>query len=329
MDITTESASLSGATEAQPTTSSQPTGLDALSAKASTTGSTVENVSEDAAPVPAPAKVDVYSPDFKYKVMGEEKEIDEWLRPAIKDKEVEKKVKELYEKAYGLDSIKPRHQELKAQYDELRLKSSGMDKALKSLGESIKEKDYDTVFSAMPIPKEDIISYALELVRREQNPELKAQFESSRQAREKIRQYEAENARLMESHQELALKQRSFDLERTLDEPEVKAIADVYNSGVGDANAFRQYVIQIGQYHAAKGNDISVEQAVGEALKHLKAMNVGIQQRQQPTSNVVQPSAKPTIPSVTGRSASAVRPAFKSLDDVRRKLKELDSTYGH
>lgn len=272
---------------------------------------------------PAQTAAEVFTPDYRFKVMGEEKEIDEWIRPAIKDREAEKKVKELYEKAYGLDSLKPRHQELKISNEELKSNYSKMDSALKSLGSSIKEGDFDTVFSALHIPNDKVISYALELVKREQmSPEQRAQFESSRQARERVREYEVENARLMESHQQLALKQRTFELERALELPEAKVIAETYNSGAGEENAFRKYVIQVGQFHAAKGNDISAEQAVLEAVRHLKAMSVGSSQR-QPTGGVVQPSSKPTIPTTGGRSASAVRPAVKSLDDLKRRAREL------
>ena len=40
-----------------------------------------------------------YNPNYKFSVMDKEHEIDEWLRPVIKDAEMEKKVKDLYTKA--------------------------------------------------------------------------------------------------------------------------------------------------------------------------------------------------------------------------------------
>lgn len=307
------------------TSAAEPVGSVASSAGDSHSTQPVSEGQEAAvqAAVQAAVESQPYSPDYRFKVMGEEREVDEWIRPAIKNRDVEKKVKELYEKAYGLDSLKQRHTELKATSEEIKSNYAKMDAALKSLGSSIKEGDFDSVFSSLHIPSDKIISYALELVKREQmTPEQKAQFEYSRQARDRVREYEAENARLLESHQQLALKQRTFELDKALELPEAKAIAELYNSGTGEENAFRKYVIQIGQFHAAKGNDISAEQAVSEAMRHLKAMSVGVGQRQQ-AGGVVQPTSKPTIPTTGGRSTSAVRPAIKSLDDLKKRAREI------
>jgi hypothetical protein len=52
----------------------------------------------------------VYTPNTKFKVMDKEHEFDAWLAPHIKDAETEKKAKELYEKAYGLDYVKPKYE---------------------------------------------------------------------------------------------------------------------------------------------------------------------------------------------------------------------------
>lgn len=269
----------------------------------------------------------IYSPNYKFKVMDKEHEIDEWLRPVIKNADIEKKVKDLYEKAYGLDSIKPKHQSIKEELEQTKAKVAETDKALDILGKYVAENDFDSFFEGLNIPKNKILEYALELVRREQmTPEQKTQWEASKQAREAARYYEAQNAQLMQSQQQFAVQQRTFELDMALNSPEAKVVADAYNAGMGTPEAFKDYCIQIGQAFAARGQDIPATQAVSEAIRHLKAINPSLGGAQVThAAQVVQPSQKPVIPNIQGRGTSAVKPAVKSLDDLKKRAKELTS----
>lgn len=293
----------------------EPVGLDAIKGAQPKAA-----VAADGKPV-----VNAYTPNFKFKVMDKEHEIDEWLRPVIKNQELEKKVKELYEKAYGLDSIKPKHQAVKEELETTKSKIAETDKALNILGKYVAEGDFDSFFEGLNIPKNKILEYALELVKREQmSPEQKAQWEASKQARDAARYYEAENARLMQSQQQFAVQQRTFELDMAVNTPEAKVIADAYNAGMGSPDAFKEYCIQIGQAFAARGQDIPATQAVSEAIRHLRAINPSLGNAQVPNAaQVVQASQKPVIPNIQGRGTSAVKPAVKSLDDLKKRAREL------
>lgn len=302
--------------EAKP---SEPTGLDAIK------GGKGKLAVEGEKVVAPPA----YTPNFKFKVMDKEHEVDEWLRPVIKNADTEKKVKELYEKAYGLDSIKPKHQAIKDELEQAKAKVAQTDQALDILGKYVAENDFDSFFEGLNIPKNKILEYALDLVKREQmSPEQKAQWESSKQAKEAARYYEAENARLQQSQQQFAVQQRTFELDMALNNPEAKVVSDAYNAGMGSPEAFKDYCIQIGQAYAVRGQDIPATQAVSEAIRHLKAINpsLGV----ATSANVVptvQPSQKPVIPNIQGRGTSAVKPAVKSLEDLKKRAKELTEQY--
>lgn len=305
--------------EAKPTT--EPKGLDAIKATSGKGKITVEGEKTEAPPA--------YNPNYKFKVMDKEHEIDEWLRPVIKNQEMEKKVKELYEKAYGLESIKPKHQAIKEELEQTKAKVAETDKALDILGKYVAENDFDSFFEGLNIPKNKILEYALELVRREQmSPEQKAQWEHSRQAKEAARYYEVENARLQQSQQQFAVQQRTFELDMALGVPEAKVVADAYNAGMGSPGAFKDYCIQIGQAYAARGQDIPATQAVSEAIKHLKAINPSLGAAVVAGgAQVVQASQKPVIPNIQGRGTSAVKPAVKSLEDLKKRARELTEQY--
>jgi hypothetical protein len=307
------------ATEAPAAESSTPpsgTGLEALKAGPKTTDKVV-----------TPAET--YAPNYKFKVLDKDHEIDEWMRPFIKNQEIEKKVKDLYEKAYGLESIKPKHHAVKEELEQTKAKMAQTEKALDILGKYVSENDFDSFFEGLNIPKDKILGYALELVKREQmSPEQKAQWEASKQAREAARYYEVQNQQLQQSQQQFAVQQRTFELDIALSQPEAKAVSDAYNAGMGSPEAFKDYCIQIGQAYAARGQDIPANVAVSEAIKHLRAVNPAIGSATTAgVSQVVQPSQKPVIPNIQGRGTSAVKPTVKSLDDLKKRARELSDQY--
>lgn len=281
-------------------------------------------VPKDGAPV-EPAQ---YQPNLKFKVRQQEMEFDEWAKGAIKDSDTEKKVRELYEKAYGLDHVKEERERIRGEYETVKARDAETQKAIEALASHVKAKDYDSFFDSLGIPKEDIMRYAVEVVRREQMPpEQRQQWEASRQAQQQAKYYQEQNQTLQEQQRQFQVQQTQFQLQTEISKPEISSIANVYNANRGDPAAFESYVISIGQMHAARGNDIPVAQAVAEAIQHLKAANpqLGVMQNAAPQSNVVTPSNKPTLPNIQGRGVSAIKSAPKSLEDLRALAREAAS----
>ena len=306
-------------TEAAAKTAVEPTGLDSLKVAPK------QMVSPDSEAV-KPA----YNPNYKFKAYQKEYEIDEWARAYIKDEETEKKFKKLYERAYGYDFKSQKHDELKSEFEKVRESYDQTDKALKTLSGYVQENDFDSFFDGLNIPKNKVLEYALELVKREQMPpDQRQQWEANQQARHAAKYYQAQNEQLLANQQAFAVQQRTFELDNALQSAEAKPIVEAYNAGMGSPDAFKEYVIQIGQAFAARGQDIPAQQAISEAMKHLRAINpsLGVQTASQ--VQVVQPSSKPTIPNIQGRGTSAVKTTVRSLDDLKRKARELTSLEGY
>lgn len=275
-----------------------------------------------------PAEAQAYTPNHKFKVLDKEHEFDEWAKNAAKDPETEKKIREIYEKAYGIDSIKQDRHTLKSELAEAKEKIANTDRAIETIGEYAKNKDWDSFFEALSIPKNEVLQYALALVQREQMPpEQRQQWEAQRQAQQQAKYYQQQNQSLQQQQQQFQIQQRDFELNSTISKPEYVAVAEAYNAGMANPSAFRNYVIQIGQAHAARGNDISADQAVQEAISHLRAVNptLGQQAVAQAAPKVVSPNSKPTIPNIQGRGTSAVKSTIRSLDDLKARAKELES----
>lgn len=294
----------------------KPSGLDGIGKKVGKT---------PADPTLPPA----YQPNFKFKVLDKEHEMDEWLRNAIKDPDTEKKARELYEKAFGLDSVKQDRQTLKTELADSKEKIARTDQALEQIGEYARANDWDSFFESLKIPKDRILQYALQLVQREQDPTVKAQWEANRTATLATRNYNDANQQLTQRERDFAAQQKTFEYNQVTSRPEVMTIVQAYDAGMGKPGAFREYVIQIGLAHLASGKDIPAEQAVSEAIAHLRAVNPALGQAAPatpPSPQVVMPNTKPVLPNMGGRGTSPVRATIKSFDDLKQRSKELNSS---
>lgn len=272
-----------------------------------------------------------YQPNFKVRVMDKEYEVEDWLRSAIKNPEHEKRAKELYSAIHGIDSIKQDRQTLKSELAETKEKVARTDQALEAIGGFARANDWDSFFEVLNIPKQQILQYALQLVQREQDPAIKAQWEANRTATNATRHYETQSRELAVRQQQVAVQQRTFELDTTLSKPEIMSVSQAYDAGMENPGAFREFVIRIGQAHAASGKDISATEAVTEAIKHLRAVNPSMGQTapaapQSP--QVVAPSNKPVLPNMGGRGTSPVRPVIKTFDDLKNRSKELNGGSG-
>lgn len=270
---------------------------------------------------PAPA----YAPNFKFKVLDKELEFDEFIRPAIKDAEVEKKIRDLYERAHGLDSVKSDRQTLRSELTQTKEKMGKTDAALETLGGFVQKGDFDSFFESLNIPKQNILQYALSLVQREQwTPEQKAQWDASRQAQQQAAYYQGQNQELEARQQQFVVQQKEFELANVVSRPELQGIIQAYETGMGSPGAFRQYVIRIGQALEAQGQDVSAEQAVMEAVRHLNAVNpqLAVAPGGQVAPGTVQPNQKPVIPNIQGRGTSPVRTAVRTMEDLKKLARE-------
>lgn len=268
-----------------------------------------------------------YSPNLKFKVMDKEYEFEEWAKNAIKDADTEKKVREFHEKAYGLDNVKQDRQTLRSENTQLKDQITQTDQTLSTIGGMVQRKDYDSFFDALKIPKADVLKYALELVKREQDPNYAAQWQQGYEQNRQMSTLQQQNEMLVQQQRQFALQTRTYELQTVMQRPDVMQAAQAYDAGMGNPGAFKDFVAQLGaNAFYSQGKDLSADEAVTQALHMVRAMNPGMGQPQnQSTAQVVSPNQKPVIPNIQGRGTSPVKPTVKSLDDIRKLSKQLDA----
>lgn len=279
-----------------------------------------------------PAAPAAFSPNFKFKVLDKEHEIPEFLRGAMKDAATEKQLKELHEKAFGLDVVKPKYQETKKQLDQVRGDYDRTNQEITRLGGMIRKNDLDSFFKALNISEDQVLRYALERVQYRELPlEQRMAVDQQAQERQRLASLETQSQTFEQRYYAEATANKGLQLDGSLAKPEVKSIVDAFDARVGTPGAFRAEVIKRGQLaFYATGQDISVEQAMKEVMV-LAGGNV------QPGGNPVAvpeasagipgatpaPAQPPIIPNVAGRGASPAKRAITSISDIRQRAREL------
>lgn len=283
--------------------------------------------------IPPPA----FTPNLKFKVLDKEHEIDPLFHSLIKDADTEKKIKEMHEKAFGLDSVKVDRQLLKEKiekhYAPLEQKFQGTLKGLQKVDNMIANEDYDNFFASLEIPEQKILQWAVKKAQlMSLTPEEQQAYNQNVQERNQLYQLQHQNAEFQEQLFTQQVQARTAQLSQELSKPEVLNVVAAFDSRAGMQGAFKAEVIKRGQLYAHQGIDAPVEQVVKEILSlvgHVVPPAPG-QQRpednsafpggQAPQSNT--PSQKPpVIPNVGGQGTSPAKRVVRSLDDIRALAK--------
>jgi hypothetical protein len=307
-DASTESAPSSAAPEAAATT------------EGSTGGQDAPQVSTEP---------QTYTPNFKFKVHDKEHEVEEWLRGVVKDADSEKKLRELHERAYGLDHVKADRTKLREQVQQVAQEKAQQDQAFSMLGGYLAKKDFDSFFEATKVSEDDVLRWAISVAERRQNPQAQAQFQQERQQQQQFQQLQAQNQSLLASYEQAAMQARDFELGQVLGRPDVQQTAQAFEARVGRPGAFKEEVAKRGFLHwQMTGKDITAEQAVSEVLQILGGTPPQQQNQSQQVAPQVQtgtqakaPEGKPVIPNIQGRGTSPVVKVPTSVADLRALAK--------
>lgn len=272
-------------------------------------------------------------PDYKFKVRDVEHEFDDFVKPII-TKDNHAKVKELYEKAFGLDLAKQRMAKFDEELASYKPKMEELNhfKSLNTKLETmINKKDLASIQKLFPALDDSLImNRAIEILKmRELTP-------TEQQAIVEQEQMKAEYYNLVQQNQNYAAEmqhqahlQKINELDTFISRPEVSAIANQFDTGMGKPGAFKERIIQFGeQTYLSTQKDLSVEEAVNGFLS-LAGIKLGAAPMvqpvvQQPQTVVQQPAApKATIPNIPSSGKTPAKTVMKSISDIRAKARAM------
>jgi hypothetical protein len=289
-----------------------------------------------------------FQPNFKYSALGKEYELPKWAQAGIKDPESEAEVKEVFQKAAGLEHVKMRHQELYGKHTELKGaydEFTGEVQSLKSIyREAIQKNDphiLDEYWDRLKIPQAVILNYAAaKLQLMELPPEQQQIVQGNITAQRRARDLEMQNQALSQDAQAYVSQLRSQQLSSVLERPDVSNLVQAFESSPGrKPGDFFEQVRRQGEYvWLTQKVDLTPEQAVEQVIDLFRlkqaqqTASAAVSQAQQPTTQSNQPAARtqatpvvpaghrdvPTIPNVAGKSSSPLKAKPKSLEDLKK-----------
>jgi len=281
------------------------------------------------------ANEDVYAPNRSFKVHDESMEFDEFFSPLLVNKDAEKKLRDLHERAYGLDHVKQDRQVLRDDNQKLHTEMGNYNtvkKDLQQLGTYLKNGDMQSFLEAHEISDDQIYGYAMQKLRMQEDPSLQGQYDQNRANQLNQDSQAAEIARLQGQVREDGYQRRENELNFSMSDPIVQQAENEYNSRMGNG-AFRSEVISRGQMHYRNTNsDLSAQDAVKQVMSVMGYQQQGqaapqAQQTYGQTPQYVAPQQAPmqgqqrgkpeVIPNIRGRSSTPVKRIPKSIQELR------------
>lgn len=274
-----------------------------------------------------------YEPNAKYSVLNEEYEFDKELAPLLQSKEAEDKLRELYEKAHGLDHIKADREQIREDFGTYKADSEKRDVAINTLTSYLDSGDLESFFTSLKIPQADVMRYALQAAQREEwTPEQRAVYDQQIEHKRRANVYEESYNSNQDELESLRQDQVVKDYQLEMYKPDVQVFEAAFNQRKGP-DAFRNEVAELGTYNEkVHGKVLPISELVGSIMKKFEpwigattpavaATPAAITPQATPQA-VSQPAELPVIPN-TGPAGQA--PAAKAITSIADLEKIADA----
>jgi len=297
-----------------------------------------DDASEDTT-VDEPEEKTEYQPDFSYKVYGEDREIPEEFRTLIKDKESEDRIRTILSKADGLDGMKPRHEKIVSERDELR---NSLDQTYTKLrdyeenrerDEYYRKNDLGLFLKSKDISEDEILDHAARILDARDSVSVKNQMSERQSMIAQNFDANRQVSSLESQANNLAFQQHNFLMDQALADPQVNEFVKAYDTKMGKEGAFREKVEMHGDYLFRTQNRYlvpgEVVKQVHQELSQIFVPATSQQQgyQQQTTAPTQRPKTLPNLGS--SGTVSAVRKRPGSVDELRAmaeaRIAELDN----
>lgn len=275
------------------------------------------------------AETKTFQPDFKFKVGGKEHEIPEKFRALATDEASQKELKELFEKAYGLDYAKPYHQKTRETLEmyekEVIPAFKEQNQIIDELSKYIEKKDFDSYFERLGIPEKHIQEWML--LKLNLTPEQKALYNQNRELQKQLYQRETENQSLTQSAdaakretQQEQERQILNQLDFTIKNGEYKEQVAQYEKNHGEGS-FLNKVIQTAAFiEQTEKKNLSIEEAIKRTMEFIPAPVIANQVApNNQVGGVTFPKEKPVLPQLAAKPQSPTAKQITSIKELRAK----------
>ena len=276
-----------------------------------------------------------YTPNFKFTAANKEYEIDEFIRPLIKDAETEKKIKSLYEKAYGLDLVKSHRDELKQKYQEIKSQYEPLVQDVQRAAQFIKNQDIMGLMDFLGVSKEMLFKAVKdEIDYLQMSPEQRQYIDAQRQAQQRAYELEQGNLTLQQQMEHQQVESLDYQFKLTMGLPDVQQVASYYDSLPGKQQGdFEQAVLKHGSaMYALHGKLLPPLEVVKDFVNYIgynpqntnKNVVAEREEPAQPQTVVVKPQ-KPTITNPKSKPSTPVKSNIRSIEDLKKLQQQMSA----
>jgi hypothetical protein len=287
-----------------------------------------------------PNEQSAWTPDFKFKVMDKEYEIDPMFRPIIKDEDTLKKIRRMQEQVLGLPHLEASRDEFKNKYQQVapRLQEyETVERKLGKLSHFVSQRDFGSFFDELKIPRGEVLKWVKHELDMEALPSnVREQMERARQLTAK--QWDAEQE-LEHYRQQEAMTQQE-QIHQQVDgaiQHLAGNIAEQFNSRMNSPEAFRHAVFNKGAaIQQQTGQKMPLQEVIGlvkqdlarvmgiteqTAAAHVQGQPAQDGQVQNPAPAKDKP---PVIPAIKAGAASPVRTPPKTIADLKKLAASME-----
>lgn len=269
----------------------------------------------------------VFTPNTKFKANDKEMDIPQEYHSLMKDAESEKAVRELFEKAHGIDSVKTKLADTRVERDKYLNENTTfktqMGKARQTYAKAVQNENYhslDGLWKQLSISPEVVMRWAhakAQLAELAETNPAQHQLMLRQIGMEQDAEAQAESMNsLLTQNQQHELNERQNQFDNMMATPQVKALEQEFEQKFGLPGAFQEEVLNAGKLAYANGGKIlSVAEAV-QAVTQRFGLGKAIPQGQPAQGQPAAAQAQPNQPN----------PAAKKV--VQRTTKVIPNTGG-
>lgn len=271
-----------------------------------------------------------YKANLTYEVSKQKKQFDEVFKEVIKNEAQEKKLRELYEKADGLEIVKQSRDSFKKRFDEHQQQWEPVQKDLQTLGKFMQANDFDSVFGMLKIDQQKVVDWVAQKIQYNQmSPEERARVDNLRQARGENYKKADEVETLRSSLEQQEVQHLSFQLDVLKETQKYADASAAFDERLGKPGSFEEKLFAMGEFLTLRngGRTVPPKQVFDYLIKEYGLEGQAASPAAPPQERTVvttPPVEKPTVTQIRGsKTATPVGRKFRSIEELKQYQQEL------
>lgn len=213
-----------------------------------------------------------FQPNYKFKVYDQEKEFDDWIKPLVNE-ENEAKIREVMEKAHGIDFIKEKLNNTRQEAATIQMEHQNLVQGIQQLQSAIKSNSVHDIKNVLGISNQDIKNWAVEVLRYEEmNPQDRQIYDNSFKYRQEAELYKTQSQTLADQMSEIKSKQLLYEVKNTItSDPSKSEFVQQLNERLKPIYGEDGFIREVGMvgstFFRQNGFELDASQAVDFVLK--------------------------------------------------------------